>query len=115
MGKDLINVFHFDILNRIGKNPFNCLVKTIEPKFHHVSEFKEVIQKWGSDEHLGFDYESRNFPMQGNFRLLGFSLVNDTYQAYIYFSRDDSSYYSEMEEFGEDIIKFFSKNSKRFW
>ncbi|QSM00845.1 DNA polymerase [Yersinia phage YerA41] len=114
IAKDKINVFHFDLLNRTGKNNLVPPMVQIDPKFHHISELESIYHsKWQPDEHKGFDFETRNFPFEPRFRLLGFSLANDTYQAYFYFSRDDDKYAQEMEQYRSVMVKIFLEDAKK--
>lgn len=108
IAKDKINVFHFDLLNRTGKNNLVPEMVAIDAKFHHISELESIYySKWQPDEHKGFDFETRNFPFEPRFRLLGFSIANDSYQAYFYFSREDEKYAQEMEQYRSVMVKIF--------
>lgn len=114
IAKDLVNVFHFDVLNRTGTNTMVPEMKQIDAKFHKVSEvFKIFEEMYSKDEVCGFDFETRNFPFMSNFRILGFSIVSNNYQAYFYFSRDDEKYALEFEEVKVPLLKLFKDNAKR--
>jgi len=115
IAKDAINVFYFDVLNRTNSNTLAPKLVKVEPKYVHISEFKfNFYMNWELNEDLGFDIESRGFPLDPNFRWLGFSLANDNHQVYFYFSRDDDEYQKELELYGEDIKSIFSSNPERF-
>jgi hypothetical protein len=116
ISKDRINVFYFDILNRTDSNEFIPAMVNVNPKFHHISELRRVFdEQWTHEDDLGFDYESRGFPYDHNFRLLGFSLSNDKYQAYFYFSRDDQKYLKEMIDYSEDLKYVLKDRADKLW
>lgn len=117
ISKDLINVFRFDVMNRTGTNNLvPPIMKPVDPHYHHISELDSILSsKWTIDEEHGFDFESRGFPFEPRFRLLGFSLSNENYQAYFYFSRDDEKYNYEVSKYADTLHRIFSKHQDKFW
>lgn len=114
--KDLVNVFRFDVMNKCDLNDMVPKMVEIDAKFHHISEMKHIVETvWNSDEELGYDIESFKFPYEHGFRPLGFSLVNDKYQAYFYFSRDNDLYKQELAEVYDYLKEYLRINEDKLW
>lgn len=115
----------FQLLNILGyNNPPRLLNEEELPyHYHHISDLSRIvrdhysnIQSLEMDLDTGFDFETRGFPIEdSNFRVLGFSLANDRYRAYFYFSKFDEEYKIELERYGKDLAEVCRINQDKLW
>jgi hypothetical protein len=112
LSKDAINTFHFDILNRINKNPFSYTGK-VNHSYVSVDDLAlSFYSNFYNSDGIGFDIESRGFPENPDFRLLGFSFSDNDKAIYYYFDRDDSKYELQLETIKPILSKILSDQDK---
>lgn len=86
-----------------------------KPESWDIVDLKDVkpcidkINKYHPTEYLGFDFETRGFPLEKGFKPLGFSIVGSTYGFYV----DVRNYLDWKSDVYTPVRKYIEQNFKR--